>query len=104
MSSGQRRAWLTEQFMGATAANNLCVGLRLSGCVLNIAALELGLRLVTGRHEILRTTFDVIAGQPVQLVPRESPRALALMDLSHVPEPEQSAYAAARRLGTRPST
>jgi thioesterase domain-containing protein len=101
MSSGQRRAWLTEQFMGATAANNLCVSLRLSGA-LNIAALELGLRLVTGRHEILRTTFDVIAGQPVQVVHRESPRVLALIDLSHVPEPEQSAYVAARRLAYTP--
>src|SRR5689334_8313303 len=59
MSSGQLRVWFTEQVIGMSAANNLSVGLRLSGSV-DTAALELGLQIVVGRHEILRTTFDVI--------------------------------------------
>src|SRR5262245_20987428 len=52
MSSGQMRVWFTEQVMGVSAANNLSVGLRLSGA-LDTAVLELGLRIVVGRHEIL---------------------------------------------------
>jgi syringomycin synthetase protein SyrE len=101
MSSGQLRVWFTEQFMGPSAANNLCVGLRLSGA-LNTAALELGLRVVVGRHEILRTTFDVTSGHPVQLVHRESSPILTPIDLCHAPEPEQAAYAAARRVADTP--
>src|SRR5690242_13246418 len=78
MSSGQLRVWFTEQVMGVSGANNLSVGLRLSGA-LDTAALELGLRIVVGRHEILRTTFDVISGRPVQLVHRESSQVLTPM-------------------------
>ncbi len=101
MSSGQLGVWLTEQVMGVSAANNLCVGLRLSGA-LDTAALELGLRIVVGRHEILRTTFDVISGRPVQVVHRESPQVLTAMDLRDAPEPERAAYAVARRVAYTP--
>jgi thioesterase domain-containing protein len=101
MSSGQLRVWFTEQVIGMSAANNLSVGLRLSGSV-DTAALELGLRIVVGRHEILRTTFDVISGRPVQLVHRESPQVLTPIDVRDAPEPEQAAYAVARRVAYTP--
>ena len=101
MSSGQLRVWFTEQVMGVSGANNLSVGLRLSGA-LDTAVLELGLRIVVGRHEILRTTFDVSSGRPVQLVHRESPQVLTPMDLRDAPEPEQAAYAVARRVAYTP--
>jgi thioesterase domain-containing protein len=101
MSSGQLRVWFTDQLIGVTAANNICVGLRLSGA-LNTDALELGLRVVVGRHEILRTTFDVIAGRPVQLVHREGPQIVTPIDLSDTPEPEQAAYSAACRIAYTP--
>ena len=101
MSSGQLRVWFTEQVMGVSGANNLSVGLRLSGA-LDTAVLELGLRIVVGRHEILRTTFDVSSGRPVQLVHRQSPQVLTPMDLRDAPEPEQAAYAVARRVAYAP--
>jgi thioesterase domain-containing protein len=101
MSSAQLRVWLTEQVMGVSAANNLCVGLRLSGA-LDTAALGLGLRIVLGRHEILRTTFDLVCGRPAQRVHQESPQALTFVDLSDAPELEQAAYVVARRLAYMP--
>jgi thioesterase domain-containing protein len=101
MSSGQSRAWFTEQVTGPSAANNICLGLRVNG-TLDTAALALGLRIVTGRHEILRTTFDVISGRPVQLVHRDNPKVLTFEDLSDAPDPEQAAYSAARRVAYAP--
>jgi thioesterase domain-containing protein len=101
MSSGQVRIWLTEQFMGASAANNLSFGLRLGGA-LNNAALELALRVILSRHEALRTTFDVVDGEPVQLVHRDSPRVLAVTDLTEALEQEKAAYAAARQAAHTP--
>ncbi len=101
MSSGQVRVWLTEQFIGASAANNLSFGLRLGGA-LNVAALELGLRVVIGRHEALRTTFDIVGGEPVQLVHQDSPRVLAVTDMAEAPEQERAAYAAARQAAHTP--
>lgn len=101
MSSGQVRIWLTEQFIGASAANNLSFGMRLNGAP-NIAALELGLRVVIGRHEALRTTFDIIDGEPVQLVHRDSPKVLTVTDLTEAPEQERAAYAAARQAAHTP--
>ena len=55
MSSGQLRVWFTEQVIGMSAANNLSVGLRLSGSV-DTAALELGLQIVVGKglHHVLQ--------------------------------------------------
>ncbi|MBL6456321.1 hypothetical protein JMJ55_13385 [Belnapia sp. T6] len=94
MSSGQARIWLAEQFTGPSAANNLSFGLRLGGA-LNLAALELGLRVIIGRHEALRTTFDVVEGEPVQIIHQDSPRVLTITDLADAPEQERAAYAAA---------
>ena len=101
MSSGQLGVWFTEQVMGVSAANNLCIGLRLGGA-LDTAAVELGLQIVVERHEILRTTFDVISGRPVQVVHRDSPQVLTTMDLRDAPEPERAAYAVARRVAYTP--
>jgi thioesterase domain-containing protein/acyl carrier protein len=94
MSSGQLRVWITEQVMGSSAANNLCYGLRLSGAV-NTSALELSLLIVIRRHEALRTTFDFVGGRPIQLVHQKIQTVLNIVDLSHAPQPEQAAYAAA---------
>ena len=101
MSSAQRRVWLTEQVFSASAANTLTFGLRLQG-ILNATALDLALRLVIRRHEILRTTFDAADGQPVQRVQAASAPVLTRIDLSQEPAPEQAAYAATRALAATP--
>ena len=68
LSSSQLRVWFVEQLAEGTAVNNLCFGARLTG-ELDLAALDLSLRVVVDRHEALRTTFEIRDGEPIQLTP-----------------------------------
>jgi thioesterase domain-containing protein len=103
VSSGQLGIWFVEQLTGGTSAHNLSFGLRLSG-ELDIAALELSLKLVTARHEALRTTFAVRDGRPVQLTHGTLPCAIETIDLMarSASEIEQQAYACALREADKP--
>ena len=66
-SFGQRRLWILDQLEGETPAYNLPVGVRLFG-PLDLPALERSLSIIVGRHESLRTVFQVENGEPVQVV------------------------------------
>jgi Condensation domain len=61
---------------------------------LNVAALEQSLTEVIRRHEIWRTTFDVVNGQPVQIVHgKPAILRLPLIDLRDLPKAERDAQA-----------
>jgi hypothetical protein len=75
------RVWFTEQISRGAAANNLYLGLRVTG-KLDTAALDKSLRTVMDRHEALRTTFDTHAGEPTQWIHGTLPPAWTLIDLS----------------------
>ncbi|HLN61797.1 MAG TPA: condensation domain-containing protein, partial [Symbiobacteriaceae bacterium] len=59
--------WFLDQFAPGSAAYNLPSGARLVGD-LNVGALERSFRALAERHEMLRTTFPVVGGQPVQQI------------------------------------
>ncbi len=63
LSPAQRRLFSLD----GTAEQNTAVGLRLTG-VLDVGRLERALEALARRHDALRTTFDVLDGQPVQVV------------------------------------
>ncbi len=67
-----------------SAAYNMPVAFRLSG-QLDVEALQWSLNEIVRRHEILRTTFDVLDQQPVQLIAATGNLTLALTDLSSLP-------------------
>jgi amino acid adenylation domain-containing protein len=67
LSYAQQRLWFLHQVEGVTATYNMPAALRLSGA-LDVAALRAALTKVAERHESLRTTFAVVAGQPSQRV------------------------------------
>ncbi|MFB9444995.1 amino acid adenylation domain-containing protein, partial [Dactylosporangium vinaceum] len=66
LSYAQRRLWLLDRMGQTGTAYNLHTTLRLAG--VDAGALNLALRDVIGRHEVLRTVVEVIDGEPYQRI------------------------------------
>ena len=67
LSCAQRQMWLIDQMTPGNAAYNLPYGFRLRG-PLRVQALENAFNEIIKRHEILRTTFAVEDGEPLQWI------------------------------------
>ena len=76
VSFAQQRLWFLDRLAPGGTFYNIAWSLRLTG-LLNAAALEKSLNEVVRRHEILRTTFAMEGGEPVQVVAGAPPSALA---------------------------
>ncbi|MFJ8628727.1 amino acid adenylation domain-containing protein [Kitasatospora sp. NPDC093550] len=74
-TSAQRRIWLVERLTPGTSAYHLPFALQLDG-PLDTAALAAALTDLVARHESLRTCFDQVDGELVQLVGEAEPFAL----------------------------
>ncbi|HET9712382.1 MAG TPA: amino acid adenylation domain-containing protein, partial [Pyrinomonadaceae bacterium] len=92
LSFVQQRLWFLDQLSSRKAAYNIPFPFRISG-LLDLAALEHSIEDVIGRHEILRTVFPNIDGQPVQEVRPPSAFSIPIVDLSELPEEERERLA-----------
>jgi len=86
----QQRLLFLNQLDPSSNSYSVPWSIRIKGR-LNAPALERTLNEIVCRHEILRTTFDMIAGQPVQIVSPSLHIPLTLVDFSQRPDPEQEA-------------
>lgn len=84
-SFAQRRMWFLHQIAPSEPVYNLNGGLRLRGS-LDVHALGQALDTVRRRHEILRTTFRLEEGEPVQHVAAPIDVPLEVVDLSSLEE------------------
>jgi amino acid adenylation domain-containing protein len=90
LSFAQSRLWFLHQLEPASAAYNMPFASRLNGR-LNTPALEEAFNEIVARHEILRTTFEVLDGEPVQVVASQHSFTLPLIDLSELTHAEREA-------------
>lgn len=67
LSFAQQRLWFLYQLEPQSAAYNQSMAWKLEGR-LDVTALERSLNEIIRRHEILRTTFGCVDGQPVQRI------------------------------------
>ena len=84
LSFPQQRLWFLHQMEPSNAAYNMPLAFRLSG-PLEVAALQWSLDEIVRRHEILRTTFDLLDQEPVQLIAATGDLTLVVTDLSSLP-------------------
>jgi amino acid adenylation domain-containing protein/FkbM family methyltransferase len=67
LSFAQERLWFLDRLEPGSAAYNVPTAMRLTGR-LDAAALAASLAEIARRHAALRTTFQMVAGAPVQLI------------------------------------
>ena len=81
LSFAQQRLWFLDQLEPGSAAYNIPAAVRLKG-LLDVKALERSLKEVVRRHEVLRTTFTVVQGQPVQVIGEGEEFGLSVLELA----------------------
>jgi thioesterase domain-containing protein len=91
-SPAQRTCWFLDRMSPGSASFNIAVRFLLRGAV-QVPLLEEALRQVIQRHEVLRTRFTEINGEPRQLVESVVPFSLPLVDLRGLPSMEYEANA-----------
>ena len=90
LSFAQQRLWFFDQMEPESALYSMPVALRLGGA-LNVPVLQRCLSEVLRRHEILRTRYEAVNGQPAQVIEPAAPLEMPLIDLICQPEPEAEA-------------
>lgn len=90
LSFAQQRLWFLDQLQPGSPIYNITSALRLKG-PLNVEVLQRSLNAVVQRHEVLRTTFQTVEGQPVQVIAPTLAVPLPLVDLQSLPPAEQDA-------------
>src|SRR5215212_2808233 len=85
-SFAQERLWFLDQLQPGSSTYNVPAVLPLNFPV-NLAALEQSLNEIVRRHEVLRTTFAMVDGQPMQVIAPVLPIGLRVVELWQLPEP-----------------
>lgn len=87
LSFGQQRWWFLNQWAPGTA-DHLSLVLRLKG-ELNLEALQQALDIVVARHELLRTRYKLVDGNPFQVIMSGAPVDLNRIDLQQVADADR---------------
>ena len=88
LSFAQQRLWFLAQFEPDSPEYNIPQMLRITGA-LDIEVLQRAIREIAARHEVLRTTFKAVEGEPVQKIWSTVEVTLPLVDMTDRPEHER---------------
>jgi amino acid adenylation domain-containing protein len=97
LSHAQQRLWFIHQMDGTSTAYNIFDALRLRG-ELDYRSLECAINTIVARHEILRTRFAEVDGEPVQIIEPELRIALPVEDCSSLADAAQQQKIAEAKL------
>ena len=92
LSFAQERLWFLDQLNPDSAVYNVPLAVKLSNPI-NAEALERSVNEIVRRHNVLRTTFATIDGQPVPNERADLYVPLQIHDLTSQPEAEREASA-----------
>ncbi|HEY2912020.1 MAG TPA: amino acid adenylation domain-containing protein, partial [Candidatus Angelobacter sp.] len=90
LSYAQQRLWFLDQLQPNSSAYNISSALRLRG-ELKVELLERALVEIVRRHEVLRTRFENVGGEPQQVIEVESRIGMPVVDLSGQERSEREA-------------
>lgn len=88
LSYAQELLWLLDQLNPNLSVYSVPRAMRICG-PLNVDALNRVLDTIVARHEVLRTTFALRQGRPVQQILERASVELPQIDLTHVPAAER---------------
>ena len=92
LSPAQERLWTLQQAVPDLPFFNILYALRVTSPV-DAALLQRSLSEIVRRHEILRTTFDVAGGRPIQVIAPQLTVPLAVDDPHKLPTSKKEAAA-----------
>jgi amino acid adenylation domain-containing protein len=81
LSFAQQRLWFIDQLVPNNPLYNIPCAVKLKG-KLNLRVLEKVINEIVRRHEALRTRFETVEGDPIQLIDPWRPRKLEIGDLT----------------------
>ncbi|MDP9793792.1 natural product biosynthesis luciferase-like monooxygenase protein [Catenuloplanes nepalensis] len=90
LSYPQRRLWFLDQLQPDSAVYTIPLGYRIRG-PLDVPALERAIDGLVRRHEVLRTAYRTVDGEPRQVVLPHTPQPLPVTDLRTHPDPRGEA-------------
>ena len=83
LSFSQQRLWFIDQLYHGSPFYNIPIAFHIQG-QLNIAALEQSLNEIILRHEVLRTNFILVNGEPIQKIAPQLNWDLSIINLEHL--------------------
>ncbi|MEU3628600.1 non-ribosomal peptide synthetase [Amycolatopsis coloradensis] len=91
LSSAQEQLWFIDELRSSAAIEHLLSAtLRLRGA-LDVEALAAALTEIASRHAVLRSRFDTVNGEAVQIVTDPAPVDLSIVDTTDLPPGEREA-------------
>ncbi len=88
LSFTQQQLWFINQLQPGTATYNISVAVQIKGR-LNLSALVRSLNEIIQRHDILRTSFEVVDGEPVHKIEDFVALTIPEVDLQHLANEQQ---------------